>query len=62
MITNGEVVAKGATAEPGPAPSLFFGTLYRLECKLKLGRDLTEVERTFITSRGGFLALEAIHL
>ena len=31
------------------------------ECKAKLGRDLTDVERTFITSRGGFLALEAIH-
>ena len=31
------------------------------ECKAKLGRDLTEIERTFITSRGGFLALEAIH-
>ena len=31
------------------------------ECKTKLGRDLTEVERTFVTSRGGFLALEAIH-
>jgi hypothetical protein len=31
------------------------------ECKAKLGRDLTEVERRFITSRGGFLALEAIH-
>jgi hypothetical protein len=30
------------------------------ECKAKLGRDLTDVERTFITSRGGFLALEAI--
>jgi hypothetical protein len=31
------------------------------ECKAKLGRDLTDVERRFITSRGGFLALEAIH-
>jgi microsomal dipeptidase-like Zn-dependent dipeptidase len=31
------------------------------ECKAKLGRDLTDVERKFITSRGGFLALEAIH-
>jgi len=31
------------------------------ECKAKLGRDLTNVERRFITSRGGFLALEAIH-
>ncbi len=30
------------------------------ECKAKLGRDLTNVERRFITSRGGFLALEAI--
>jgi hypothetical protein len=31
------------------------------ECKSKLGRDLTEIERKFITSRAGFLALEAIH-
>lgn len=31
------------------------------ECKAKLGRDLTNIERRFITSRGGFLALEAIH-
>lgn len=31
------------------------------ECKAKLGRELTEAERTFITSRGGCLALEAIH-
>ena len=26
----------------------------------KLGRELTEKERTFITSRGGFIALEMI--
>ena len=31
------------------------------ECKTKLGRDLTEIERTFIVSRSGLLALELIH-
>lgn len=31
------------------------------ECETRLGRSLTDVERTFITSRRGFLALEAIH-
>jgi len=27
----------------------------------KLGRDLTDKEATFITSRGGYIALEAIY-
>lgn len=31
------------------------------ECKTKLGRELTATEQRFITSRRGFLALEAIH-
>ena len=31
------------------------------DAEKKLGRSLTEAERRFITSRGGFLALEAIH-
>jgi hypothetical protein len=31
------------------------------ECKTKLCRDLTDTEQRFITSRRGFLALEAIH-
>lgn len=31
------------------------------ECKKKLGRVLTPVEKTFITSRGGYIALEMIH-
>ncbi len=30
------------------------------ECKKSLGRELTRAEETFITSRGGFMALEAI--
>lgn len=30
------------------------------ECQKRLGRNLTEEERIFITSRGGFIALEAI--
>ena len=30
------------------------------ECQKRLGRNLTEVEELFITSRGGFIALEAI--
>jgi hypothetical protein len=29
-------------------------------CATSLGRPLTSVESTFVTSRGGFLALEAI--
>ena len=31
------------------------------ECETKLGRSLTDVERTFIMSRRGLLALETIH-
>lgn len=31
------------------------------DCKRILDRQLTEGERTFITSRGAFVALEAIH-
>jgi hypothetical protein len=31
------------------------------ECETKLDRSLTDVERTFIMSRRGLLALEAIH-
>ncbi len=30
------------------------------ECRTRLGRDLTAAEETFITSRGGFMALEMI--
>lgn len=30
------------------------------ESQKRLGRDLTGVEKTFITSRGGFIALEMI--
>jgi len=30
------------------------------ECEKRLNRTLTEIEERFITSRGGFLALEAI--
>jgi hypothetical protein len=29
-------------------------------CREKLGRNLTEAETRFVTSRGGFLALEMI--
>ena len=31
------------------------------ECRRKLGRNLTDVEQTFIVSRKGLLALELIH-
>ncbi len=31
------------------------------DAKKKLGRALTTDEKTFITSRGGFIALEMIH-
>lgn len=31
------------------------------ECISKLDRDLTNHENVFITSRGGFIALEMIH-
>ena len=30
------------------------------ECVNRLGRKLTSIEKNFITSRGGFMALEAI--
>jgi len=30
------------------------------ECKSRLGRDLTASEEKFVTSRGGFIALEVI--
>ena len=30
------------------------------ECERRLGRELTTVENKFITSRGGFIALEMI--
>lgn len=30
------------------------------ECRARLNRDLTNTEKSFINSRGGFLALEAI--
>ena len=30
------------------------------EARKRLGRDLTDVEKKFITSRGGYLALEMI--
>ena len=30
------------------------------ECKNRLGRDLTASEEKFVTSRGGFIALEVI--
>ena len=31
-----------------------------LECENRLGRKLTEIEEFFITTRGGFIALEVI--
>lgn len=30
------------------------------ECRKRLGRDLTNAETQFVTSRGGFVALEMI--
>jgi len=30
------------------------------ECRRRLGRDLTSAETQFVTSRGGFIALEMI--
>ena len=31
------------------------------ECRRKLGRQLTAIESAFVTSPGGFIALEMIH-
>ena len=43
----------------GKVAGNWHGSILR-ECQKRLGRKLTEEEQTFVTSRGGFIALEMI--